>query len=161
MSEPWERYQDLLRQQNRGLQRSDFLIDSDSNDSVHFGTGTQEEDDPQPSTSGVSPNPSTSGIKTSTREQEDGPNPSTSGVWPSTSSMTSAGQDQISDSEISDLSSSFGNDEPAIRHFHNVTSNLNQAFIPVTELRMPTSKKRANSPSPQEPTKKRKKNYAW
>ena len=150
MSEPWERYQELLKKQGKVIQRSDFMLDSDSSessdaaDNFEIGYG----DDPQPSTSGTqrnldNPQPSTSG----TQRNLDDPQPSTS----------TFAEDGNSDSEISDLSSSFGDDEPALQHFHEVTKNLNENFLPVTSLQMPAPKRKTSSPNPNEPEKKRKK----
>ena len=130
MSEPWERYQELLKKQGKVIQRSDFILDSDSSESsdltgnVEIGHG----DDPQPSTSG-------------TQGNLDDPQPSTS----------TFAEEGNSDSEISDLSSSFGSDEPALRHFHEVTKNLNEKFLPVTSLQMPASKRKTSSPNANEP----------
>ena len=155
--EPYQNYLSLLRQQNKIMNRANFIIDSDSSDSEYFGTGRQEENNTQ-TTSGVRPNPSTSGTRNSASEEE--VQPSTSGVRPSTSgNRSSDGEEEISDSEISNLSS-FGTDEPAIQHFKDVTREVNQEFLPVTSLTMPTKKKRANTSPPRnsyEPAKKKKK----
>ena len=69
-SEPWKRFQDLLKQQKRTIARSDFLIDSDSDNDVPGNGQRGYGDDPKPSTSGSattrdSPEPSTSGVRLS------------------------------------------------------------------------------------------------
>lgn len=150
MTEPWQNYQRLLEQQNRVLQRSDFIVDSDSSESSDSNHQQGHGDDPEPSTSGTpnDPQPSTSGTA-------DDPKPSTSsGI------QHNRTEEETSDSEISDLSSLFGNEEPAIRHFHEVTKDLNQDFLPVTSLQMPPSKRKGNSQTPSdfdEPANKKKK----
>ena len=137
MSEPWERYQELLRRQKRDLSRSDFLIDSDSSESSEISDNDRGYgDDPQPSTSGIHLNRNNSQASTS------GPRPS---------------DGEISDSDISDLSSSFGNEEPAIQHFNEVTKNVNQEFLPVTSLQMPASKRKIADSDSSEPVIKKKK----
>ena len=142
--EPWQNYQQLLRQQNRQLSRLDFLIDSDSSESSEIaGLGNRGHGEEQ-STSG-SQNP-------------DSPQPSTSGVRPSTSVVRPNQRgEETSDSEISDLSSSFGSEEPALRHFHEVTKNLDQDFLPVTSLQMPALKRKKDSKNPNEPIIKKRK----
>ena len=129
MAQPWEKYQELLKQQNRTLSRSDFLDSDTSSDSE----SSKDIIDPQPSTS--------SGIRHST----------------GLGRAHVEEQDDTSDSEISDLSSTYGANDPAIQHFHKVTRNINQKFLPVDSLTMP-SKKRGNSqPDTSEPFQKKKK----
>ena len=44
-----------------------------------------------------------------------------------------------------------------MKHFHEVTKNINQEFLPVTSLEIPGSKRQTNSLPSSEPTKKKQK----
>lgn len=145
MSEPWERYQKLLQQQNRVISRSDFL-DSDSSSTTDSSSTV---DNPQPSTSGTR----------ESRASNDDPQPSTSGLRQSTHLTNRVEEsEEDSDSDISFISSSYGSHEPAIQHFHDVTRNLSQDFLPVNSLTMPSKKRRGSTTSStsEEPIQKKK-----